>query len=149
MDERPVDLAILRTFSPLDGLKAENLHALARKTVVRELGAGRMLFKEGDTDKRTYYLVNGQVELRADDRIMGVIRSGTAEARAALAPGLPRKFTARAAMDIEYIVIDSDLLDVLLTWDQTGQYEGAELRGAGLDVTGDRIATLLPTKRVY
>ena len=68
MDERPVDLAVLRTFSPLDGLKAENLHALARKTVVRELGAGRMLFKEGDTDKRTYYLVNGQVELRADDR---------------------------------------------------------------------------------
>jgi hypothetical protein len=32
MDERPVDLAILKTFSPLDGLKAENLHALARKT---------------------------------------------------------------------------------------------------------------------
>src|SRR5258707_13789345 len=92
MDERPVDLAILKTFSPLDGLKAENLHALARKTVIRELGAGRMLFKEGDTDKRTYYLVTGQVELRSDERIMGVIRSGTPEARAPLAPGLPRKF---------------------------------------------------------
>src|SRR5882762_3790590 len=82
MDERPVELGVLRTFSPLDGLKAENLHALARKTVIRELGAGRLLFKEGDTDKRTYYLVSGQVELRADDRIMGVIKSGTAEARA-------------------------------------------------------------------
>ena len=127
MDERPVDLAILKTFSPLDGLKAENLHALARKTVVRELGAGRMLFKEGDTDKRTYYLVSGQVELRADDRVMGVIRSGTPEARAALAPGLPRKFTARAGMDIEYIVIDSDLLDVLVTWDQTGSIRSPNL----------------------
>jgi CRP-like cAMP-binding protein len=104
MDERPVDLAVLKTFSPLDGLKAENLHALARKTVIRELGAGRLLFKEGDTDKRTYYLVDGQVELRADDRVMGVIRSGTAEARAALAPGLPRKFTARAAMDIDLML---------------------------------------------
>jgi len=149
MDERPVDLAILKTFSPLDGLKAENLHALARKTVVRELGAGRLLFKEGDTDKRTYYLVDGQVELRADDRVMGVIKSGTAEARAALAPGLPRKFTARAAMDIEYIMIDSDLLDVLLTWDQTGQYEVAELRGDGLDVTGDWMTTLLQTKAFH
>jgi CRP-like cAMP-binding protein len=87
MDERPVDLAVLRTFSPLDGLKAENLHALARKTVVRDLGVGRVLFKEGDTDKRTFYLVAGQVELRADDRTMGVIKAGTAEARAALAPG--------------------------------------------------------------
>ncbi|MEO7207558.1 MAG: cyclic nucleotide-binding domain-containing protein [Steroidobacteraceae bacterium] len=149
MDERPVDLAVLKTFSPLDGLKAENLHALARKTVVRELGAGRLLFKEGDTDKRTYYLVSGQVELRADDRVMGVIKSGTAEARAALAPGLPRKFTARAAMDIEFIMIDSDLLDVLLTWDQTGQYEVAELRGDGLDVSGDWMTTLLQTKAFH
>src|SRR5579859_4317448 len=95
------------------------------------------------------YLVAGQVELRADDRIMGVIRAGTAEARTALAPGLPRRFTARAAMDLEYIMIDSDLLDVLLTWDQTGQYEVAELRGDGLDVTGDWMTTLLQTKAFH
>lgn len=85
MDERPVDLAVLRSFSPLDGLKAENLNALARKTTVRELGGGRVLFKEGDTDKRTFYLVSGQVELRANDRVIGVVRAGTPEARAALA----------------------------------------------------------------
>src|SRR5579862_9536184 len=115
MDERPVDIAILKSFSPLDGLKAENLHALARKTTIRELVGGRVLFKEGDTDKRTFYLVSGTVELRQDDKHIGNIRAGTPEARAALAPGLPRKFTARASVDIEYIVIDSDLLDVLLT----------------------------------
>ncbi len=120
MDEKPLEISILRTFSPLDGLKAENLHALARKTHLRDLDAGRVLFKEGDTDKRTFYLVAGSVELRADDRVMGVIRAGTPEARAALAPGLPRKFSARAATDLSYIMIDSDLLDVLLTWDQTG-----------------------------
>src|ERR1700727_3041647 len=100
MDERPLDLAVLRTFSPLDGLKAENLHALARKTHIRELAAGRVLFKEGDTDKRTFYLVAGSVELPGEDRAIGTLRAGTAEARAAIAPGLPRKFTARAAVDI-------------------------------------------------
>src|SRR5450432_2833730 len=149
MDERPLDLAVLRTFSPLDGLKAENLHALARKTHIRELAAGRVLFKEGDTDKRTFYLVAGKVEVRADDKLIGTIRAGTPEARAALAPGLPRKFTARAAIDLAYIMIDSDLLDVLLTWDQTGQYEVAELRGDGLDVTGDWMTTLLQTKAFH
>src|SRR6202140_3176373 len=149
MDERPLDLAVLRTFSPLDGLKAENLHALARKTQIRQLDAGRVLFKEGDTDKRTFYLVTGNVELRADDKLIGTIRGGTPEARAAIAPGLPRKFTARAAIDLEYIMIDSDLLDVLLTWDQTGQYEGAELRGDGLEVTGDWMTTLLQTKAFH
>src|SRR5882672_191489 len=149
MDERPLDLAVLRTFSPLDGLKAENLHALARKTHIRALAAGRVLFKEGDTDKRTFYLVAGNVELRADDKLVGTIRGGTPEARTALAPGLPRKFTARAAGDLEYIMIDSDLLDVLLTWDQTGQYEVSELRGDGLDATGDWMTTLLRTKAFH
>jgi CRP-like cAMP-binding protein len=149
MDDRPLDISILKTFSPLDGLKAENLHALARKTQVLDLVAGRVLFKQGDTDKRTFYLVAGSVELRADDKVVGVVRAGSAEARAALAPGLPRKFTARAVADLEYIVIDSDLLDVLLTWDQTGQYEVAELRGDGMDVSGDWMTTLLQTKAFH
>jgi CRP-like cAMP-binding protein/rhodanese-related sulfurtransferase len=149
MDERPLDLALLKTFSPLDGLKAENLYALARKTQVKALDAGRLLFKEGDKDKRTFYLVAGSVELRADDRVVGVVRAGSAEARTALAPGLPRKFTARASGDIEYIMIDSDLLDVLLTWDQTGQYEVAELHGDNLGAHGDWMTTLLQTKAFH
>jgi CRP-like cAMP-binding protein len=149
MNERPVNLATLKTFSPLDGLKAENLHALARKVQVRELAGGRTLFKEGDSEKKTFYLVKGSVELRADDKLVGTIRSGTPEARAALAPGLPRKFTARAADDIEYIMLDSDLLDVLLTWDQTGQYEVSELQSDGIDVTGDWMTTLLQTKAFH
>jgi CRP-like cAMP-binding protein len=149
MDERPVELSVLKNFSPLDGLKGENLLALARKTHIRDLGAGRVLFKEGDTDKRTFYLVAGSVELRTDERVMATVRAGTPEARAALTPGLPRKFTARAATDLSYIMIDSDLLDVLLTWDQTGQYEVAELHGDGLDVTGDWMTTLLQTKAFH
>jgi CRP-like cAMP-binding protein len=145
MDDRPLDLAILKSFSPLDGLKAENLSALAKKTQVRELSAGRLLFKEGDTDKRTFYLVSGAIELRANDRVAGMVRAGTADARSPLAPGLPRRFSARAADDIQYIGIDSDLLDVLITWDQTGQYEVSELHSGGLEQGGDWMTTLLQT----
>jgi CRP-like cAMP-binding protein len=150
MDELPVALSILKTFSPLDSLKAENLHALARKTRVRSLEAGRVLFKEGDTDKRTFYLVAGQVELSSNGHTVAVIKARTAEARPPLAPGLPRKFTARSATDIDYIMIDSDLLDVLITWDQTGQYEVSELRGGGGgEVSGDWMTTLLQTKAFH
>jgi len=149
MDERPLDLALLKTFSPLDGLKAENLYALARKTQIKELDAGRLLFKEGDTEKRTYYLVSGQVELRANGQAVGSIRAGTPEARTPLVPGLPRRFTAKASDDLEYIMIDSDLLDVLLTWDQTGQYEVSELSGERLGEAGDWMTTLLQTKAFH
>jgi CRP-like cAMP-binding protein len=149
MIDRPVDISILTAFSPLDGLKAENLHALARKTQIRELDSGRTLFKEGDTEKRTFYLVSGSIELRNEDRVMGTIRAGTPEARPPLAPGLPRKFTARALSDVSYIMIDSDLLDVLITWDQTGQYEVAELNGDKAAMTGDWMTALLQTKAFH
>jgi CRP-like cAMP-binding protein len=149
MENDALDLALLRSFAPLDGLKKENLLALARKTAVKELPQGRTLFREGDTDKRTYYLVRGDVELFSGDTSVALIRSGTVEARNALAPGATRRFTARAATDIRYISIDSDLLDVLLTWDQTGTYEVGELHGENPVSSEDWMTTLLQTKAFH
>ena len=143
-----VELRLLRFFSPLDGLKNENLRALASKTSVREMGQGRVLFKEGDTDKRTVYLVSGAVDLLSEGHIVGTIRGGTADAKHALAPVLPRRCTARVASDrIEYLSIDSDLLDVLITWDQTGTYEVGELQAGSS--AGDDWMTLLLQSRAF
>jgi CRP-like cAMP-binding protein len=150
MSDKPADLSILRSFSPLDGLRRENLGALARKTTVRRLDAGRLLFKEGDTDKRTFYLVSGDVELRAGERTVGTLQGGTPDARNPVAPGQPRRFTARALSDIDYISIDSELLDVLLTWDQTGTYEVAEITSeTGSPDTDDWMTVLLQTKAFH
>jgi len=147
-DPATLELSLLRSFSPLDGLKSENLRALARKTALRELAQGRILFKEGDTDKRTYYLVSGTIDLLADGHIVGTIRSGTPDARHPIAPILPRRCAARVASDtIEYISIDSDLLDVLLTWDQTGTYEVGELQAGA--PAGDDWMTLLLQSRAF
>ena len=52
-EEREASVQLLKTFAPLDGLKRDNLAALAKKVSVRTMPAGRVLFKEGDTDKRT------------------------------------------------------------------------------------------------
>ena len=145
----PVDLSILRMFSPLDGLRRENLVALSRKTAVREATQGRLLFKENDTDKRTFYLVKGIVELMAGGKIIGTVKAGTPDARHALAPILPRRCSARVASDhIEYLSIDSDLLDVLITWDQTGAYEVNDLH-ANPAVDSDDWMTLLLQSRAF
>jgi CRP-like cAMP-binding protein len=144
----PLDVSILRRFSPLDGLKKENASALARKTSLKEAALGRLLFKEGDTDKRTYYLVNGIVELLASGKIIGTIRGNTPDAKHALAPVLPRRCSARVASEtVQYVAIDSDLLDVLLTWDQTGQYEVGEL--SSTSAAGDDWMTLLLQSRAF
>jgi CRP-like cAMP-binding protein len=152
MESKPLELSTLRSFSPLDGLKPENLNALARKASLRELQLDRALFKEGDNDKRTIYLVSGVVELLQKGQTVSVIRAGTPEARNPLAAIMPRRYTAVVASDrIEYLSIDSDLLDVMLTWDQTGSYEVGELDNANQanDAADDWMTTLLQTKAFH
>src|SRR5262249_21252274 len=152
MESKPLELGLLRSFSPLDGLKSENLHSLARKTVLRELTVGRLLFKEGDTDKRTYYLVSGVVELLHDNRSVLLIRGGSPEARNAIGPSNPRRYTARVVSDrIEYVSIDSDMLAMMLTWHQTGSYEVNELKGVHDEgaISDDCMTTLLQTKAFH
>jgi CRP-like cAMP-binding protein len=149
MEEKPVELDVLRSFSPLDGLKRENLHALSRKTRLQQLDSGRVLFKEGESDKRTIYLVEGEIELRVGDRTVSMLRAGTPEARIAVGAGQPRRFTARAMSDITYVAVDSDLLDVLITWDQTGSYEVGEITGTNSTDADDWMTVLLQTKAFH
>ncbi|NNF61823.1 MAG: cyclic nucleotide-binding domain-containing protein [Gammaproteobacteria bacterium] len=149
MSKKQVTVSLLKSLSPLDGLKAENLQALMKKTSVQEVGGGRYLFKEGDTAKRTIYVLSGAVELRTDSKVVRVIEGGSDEAKHPLAPMLPRKVTARARSKVEYISIDSDLLDVMLTWDQTGSYEVNELRAEDTPDTDDWMTTLLQTKAFH
>lgn len=127
MPKRPIDRELFTRLSPLNGLKPENQVEIAKKFGIDELPAGRFLFKKGDTDKRTMYIVTGEVELRNEDKVVKVIKGGSPEAKHPLAPQVPRFLAARAKTDIEYLAIDSDLLDVMLTWDQTGAFEVSEL----------------------
>jgi CRP-like cAMP-binding protein len=152
MESKPLAMSLLRSFSPLDGMKPENLHSLARKATSRELASGHLLFKEGDTDKRTYFLVRGVVELTSEGRPVYNVRGGSPEARNALAPASPRRCSARVVSDrIEYVCIDSELLDVVLTWDQTGSYEVGELQNVedSLVTSDDWMTILLQTKAFH
>src|SRR6185312_2693252 len=89
---------------------------------------GRSFYKEGATEKRTIWLVTGMLEVSEAGRTVAMIRGGTREARTPLYPQIPRRVTARATEEISYLSIDSELLDVMITWDQTGTYEVSELQ---------------------
>jgi CRP-like cAMP-binding protein len=145
---KQVDIAQLKAFSPLDSLKKDNLAALVKKTKVREAQPGETLFREGDTEKRTVYVLSGPVELREGSRTVAKVVGGTDDARNPLSPKLPRRQIAIATGAVEYFTIDSDLLDVMLTWDQTGSYEVSELRGEA-GANDDWMTTLLQTKAFH
>ena len=139
--------ALLRRLSPLAGMKGASLSSLARKITISELGADRTLFRTGDTDRRTIWLVSGMLELREGDRTVAMLRGGTPETRDPLSPALPRKFTARTVDPIQYLSIESDLLDTLITWDQTGVYEVGDITTPFKNGDeSDWMTTLLQTK---
>src|SRR3954469_25632402 len=147
-ESQEVSVELLRSLTPLEGMKRENLHALAKKVTVKQMTAGRTLFKEGDADKRTIWIIKGLVEISERGRTTAMIEGGSADARAPLNPSVPRKITARAVEDVDYLAIDADLLDVMITWDQTGSYEVGELQasfGTGAD-DNNWMTTLLQTK---
>jgi CRP-like cAMP-binding protein/rhodanese-related sulfurtransferase len=143
-----LDIQQLRTLIPISSLKKDNLQALVKKTEVREAHPGERLFNEGDAAKRTVYVLSGSVDLRKGDKTLASVIGGSEQARAPLAPQLPRHVSAVATTATRYITIDSDLLDVMLTWDQTGQYEVSELQ-TQTNSADDWMTTLLQTKAFH
>ena len=142
--DKQVDISQLRSLSPLSSLKKENLQALVNKTELKTATTGEQLFAEGDVTKRAIWLLSGTIKLSREGEEFASLTGGTDEANGPVSPQLPRQHAAVATSACEYISIDSDLLDVMLTWDQTGVYEVGELAGAE-ESNDDWMTTLLQT----
>jgi CRP-like cAMP-binding protein len=123
-----VDKNILKTFVPASALNTENFQELAGKTFVENVPAGKAIFKEGDTDRKSVYLLDGQVEVTSSTGESKTVMSGSDIAKHALVNQQPRKHTVTAKTDCDIIRIDSDLLDILLTWDQLSGIEVDEIQ---------------------
>jgi CRP-like cAMP-binding protein/rhodanese-related sulfurtransferase len=149
------DFALLRSFSPLDGMRPETVVALTRKAVRRVVPKGRILFREADQEKQTYYLISGTVDLLKEGDLVTTLQGGTKEAKKPIAHALPRAFSAVVTSErCEYLLIDSEFLDVMMTWEQSGSYHVSELVGthdddAAANSSDDWMTTLLQTKAFH
>ena len=94
-------------------------------------------------------MITGVLELTLDAQVNGKVEGGSEAARNPVSPFFPRRVGARARDRVQYISIDSDLLDVMLTWDQTGSYEVAELRGDSDAGSDDWMTVLLQAKAFH
>lgn len=123
-----VEKPVLKTLVPPNALNAENFQELAGKAFVEEIAAGKTIFKIGDLDRKTTYLLQGSVELTAEDGQVTKLVGGTDMAKHPLANLQPRKHTAKAVTACNITRFDSDLLDILLTWDQLSGIEVSEIQ---------------------
>lgn len=131
----------------MSNLNPDNLRDLAGKTHLESIMPGRYLFKAGDMDKCHIYLISGEVELLNDKELIKSVKADSADAHQPLAHSQPRKLSARARISSTFIRVDSNLLDIMLTWDQTGTYDVTELNT--VDKTSDDWMTQLLQTRAF
>jgi len=136
----------LARFSPLGSLGPDNLKELSRKARFLSVAAGRYLFRDGERSDAQLFLVKGTVELHGENGIEQTIEGGSEVTRNALDVIGPKARAARASTDALALAVDRDLLDLMLTWDQTGSYRVEELADAGEEDDGDWMTRLLQTE---
>jgi len=120
----------LRNLIPVNSLTEDNFNELTASASVQDIPAGTVLFKEGDTDHQSIYLLAGEVNLESDkSESPRTLQGGSEDARYALAQLKPRQVTGTTTKDSVVARIDSDLLDRLLTWDQVSGIEVVEMDG--------------------
>jgi CRP-like cAMP-binding protein/rhodanese-related sulfurtransferase len=117
-----IDPKQIKSFSPINSLNPENAQELIKKITATAVQAGHYIFKKGDMDKVHVYLLQGEIELLQDKKVVKVIKAGSPDGLQPVAHGFPRPVSARAKSAVVVTKINSDMLDIMLTWDQTGSY---------------------------
>jgi HD-like signal output (HDOD) protein len=103
----------LRRFDHLSDLGDEQILELAQQVSVARAGAGTCLLELGSNEKHLLYLVEGEVELVAEDGARRVIRHTDAAAMAPVARLRPSRYRVRARSQVRYLLIDHEIVDRL------------------------------------
>ena len=139
-----VDQKLLQELVPLNALSPERFKEVSDKIVVEEVLAGRYLFRKGDRDNQSIYLLEGKVNLIDGFRkVTSEVEAGTDISRYPIANQQPRSLSARAVKKVVIARIDSSLLDVFLTWDQSSTAEVVEI---GADSNKDWMTHILQSE---
>ncbi len=129
---KPDNKKYLQDLVPLNALSESRFAEVARKIVIEEVRKGRYLFRKGDRNNESFYLLDGKINLIDGHRkVTSEVEAGTDVSRYPIANQQPRPLTARAVTKVVIARIDSGLLDVFLTWDQTTSTEATEIRADG------------------
>ena len=118
----------LKAFEPISALSIERLEELQGLVDVEVLGVGVTLFREGDVDNQSVYLIEGDVQMTSvsDQSLNTMLTHKVNDAKHPLAEGQPRQLTCTAMTITKILRIDNSILDYMLTWDQLAVAEEVE-----------------------
>lgn len=118
--EQKITIEELKALEPISALSTERLEELQGMVDVEVLGVGISIFREGDVDNQSVYLLDGDVQMTSviDQSLNTIINNKSDDAKHALAEGQPRQMNCTAITLTKILRIDNSILDYMLTWDQ-------------------------------
>ncbi|NOX76736.1 MAG: cyclic nucleotide-binding domain-containing protein [Gammaproteobacteria bacterium] len=118
-----LDHKLLKTLSPLCDLSPDMLAELSAKSRVEQVVSGATIFRTGERDHRTLYLISGKLDLTdASGRSTRLLANSKA-ARQPLDPEKPHTITAVAKTSVALLNVDTGLLEMLLNWGRGQSYD--------------------------
>ncbi len=129
----------IKELIPINELPANLQARLLQKAKVMEVKKSRFIFKQGDKDDYSYYLLDGEIELYANEQLDSVIQSGSDRAKYALAQLQPRQFSAKAKTPLKILLIERNNLDQFMLLSQETTADPALRDGTGADMEVDEV----------
>lgn len=118
-DKKNISIERLKKLEPLSSLSQERLEELVSLSYVERMPIGMSLFREGEIDNQTIYLLEGDVQLTsADGKVDRVISAHKDEAKFPVDDSQPRQVSGVALGRIDVLRIDNSVLDYMMMWDQ-------------------------------
>lgn len=115
----------IKTLMPISGLAPQYQNEVLHKAEILKFKKKQQIFKQGDVDPYTYYLLEGELELEANGQLLKTIKGGSMDAQSALSQLQPRQMGAKSKGKSLVMRISRDVMDRLLTMDDPGPAAGA------------------------
>ena len=126
-DKTALERDKLKRFEPLGELSDERLDELISLAYIEKKGIGISLFREGEIDNQTLYLLSGDIQLTTSDGLIStVIKDTSDQSRFPLDDSQPRQSSCTAMTPVEVFRIDNSVLDYMMMWDQMAVSEMLE-----------------------
>jgi len=129
----------IRELIPINELPPNLQARLLEKAKIMDVKKSRFIFKQGDKDDYSYYLLDGEIELYANNQLDSVIQGGSDRAKYALAQLQPRQYSAKAKTALKILLIERNNLDQLMLLAQETTTDPTLRSGGGSDIEVDEV----------
>ena len=126
-----IPLEMLKRLSPFSTISESQLPEIRKKGSLVTHDKGKILFKRGEIAADLVYLIQGSVDLADASFEIRPVRSGTDESKTPLCSEDRRSVTAVTTHPCRVFVIPKDYVDLVLTWDEAGNYIVSEVEDEG------------------